>query len=75
MPVARRDNTIKTARSDAGSTNSKDCINQAFEKVDEAVDLSIGLLDCLPIVPGTYDVITDPTITGLIAHEAFGYDC
>lgn len=73
MPVARRDNTIKTARSDAGSTNSRDCINQAFEKVDDAVDLSIGLLDSLPIVPGTYDVITDPTITGLIAHEAFGH--
>lgn len=26
-----------------------------------------------PIVPGTYDVITDPSITGLIAHEAFGH--
>ncbi len=25
------------------------------------------------IVPGTYDVITDPSITGLIAHEAFGH--
>ena len=26
-----------------------------------------------PIVPGVYDVITDPSITGLIAHEAFGH--
>lgn len=26
-----------------------------------------------PIVPGVYDVITDPTISGLIAHEAFGH--
>lgn len=26
-----------------------------------------------PIVPGIYDVITDPSITGLIAHEAFGH--
>ena len=26
-----------------------------------------------PIEPGVYDVITDPTITGLIAHEAFGH--
>ena len=26
-----------------------------------------------PITPGVYDVITDPTITGLIAHEAFGH--
>ena len=26
-----------------------------------------------PITPGMYDVITDPSITGLIAHEAFGH--
>ena len=26
-----------------------------------------------PIVPGVYDVITDPSISGLIAHEAFGH--
>jgi len=26
-----------------------------------------------PIEPGVYDVITDPTISGLIAHEAFGH--
>ena len=25
------------------------------------------------IVPGEYEVITDPTVTGLIAHEAFGH--
>ena len=25
------------------------------------------------ITPGVYDVITDPSITGLIAHEAFGH--
>ncbi len=26
-----------------------------------------------PVEPGVYDVITDPSITGLIAHEAFGH--
>ncbi len=26
-----------------------------------------------PIEPGVYDVITDPSISGLIAHEAFGH--
>ena len=26
-----------------------------------------------PILPGVYDVITDPSISGLIAHEAFGH--
>lgn len=31
------------------------------------------LANAKPIVPGVYDVITDPTISGLIAHEAFGH--
>ena len=31
------------------------------------------LASAKPIVPGVYDVITDPSISGLIAHEAFGH--
>lgn len=31
------------------------------------------LLKAKPVVPGTYDVITSPSISGLIAHEAFGH--
>lgn len=31
------------------------------------------LVHAKPIVPGVYDVITDPSISGLIAHEAFGH--
>ena len=31
------------------------------------------LVNAKPITPGVYDVITDPTISGLIAHEAFGH--
>ena len=31
------------------------------------------LAEARPIKPGVYDVITDPSISGLIAHEAFGH--
>ena len=31
------------------------------------------LLKAKPPVPGVYTVITNPSITGLIAHEAFGH--
>lgn len=48
--------------------------------LEELPTLSEGLLHkahmltlAKPIVPGVYDVITDPSITGLIAHEAFGH--
>ena len=41
--------------------------------VDPLLDLARHLVKSKPIEPGVYDVITDPSITGLIAHEAFGH--
>lgn len=42
-------------------------------KLDDAIQLAVDLLDAGLIEPGVYDIITDPSITGLIAHEAFGH--
>lgn len=53
---------------------------KGFELVDElkdgckdAVDQSIKLLDAIQVLPGEYEVICAPDISGLIAHEAFGH--
>lgn len=43
------------------------------EVCDEFIDKTISLLDSQKVVPGEYDVICAPDITGLIAHEAFGH--
>ena len=40
---------------------------------DKLLDKAHHLTLAKPIVPGVYDVITAPSITGLIAHEAFGH--
>ncbi len=42
-------------------------------KLDKLVDKARHLATATAIVPGVYDVITDPSISGLIAHEAFGH--
>ena len=42
-------------------------------ELDELVKRVGKLATAKPIVPGVYDVITDPSISGLIAHEAFGH--
>lgn len=34
---------------------------------------AMDMLDADRIVPGEYDIITSPEVTGLIAHEAFGH--
>ncbi len=45
-----------------------------FPATLDALVVKVGkLAGAKPIVPGVYDVITDPSISGLIAHEAFGH--
>ena len=42
-------------------------------ELDILVETVRKIAKAKPIVPGVYDVITDPSISGLIAHEAFGH--
>jgi len=41
--------------------------------MDKLLHKAHMLTTAKPITPGVYDVITDASITGLIAHEAFGH--
>ncbi|MBR4941030.1 MAG: TldD/PmbA family protein [Clostridia bacterium] len=43
------------------------------DKIARLAEKARKLVSAKPIVPGVYDVITDPSISGLIAHEAFGH--
>ena len=43
------------------------------EKLASAPQTMAELLKAEKIVPGEYEIITDPGISGLIAHEAFGH--
>lgn len=53
--------------------NSKTCLDEMRSKIEEIAKLAVRLLHAKPIEPGVYDVITHPSISGLIAHEAFGH--
>ncbi len=41
--------------------------------IDESVQKLDDTLKATPIIPGDYEIICTPDITGLIAHEAFGH--
>ena len=43
------------------------------EKIPEVSRIAKDLVSAERVVPGEYDVITSPEVTGLIAHEAFGH--
>lgn len=50
-----------------------DVLNKLPELRDKLLHKAHMLTLAKPITPGVYDVITDSSITGLIAHEAFGH--
>jgi TldD protein len=43
------------------------------EQLRETVDTAARLLSAGRIEPGVYDTITDPSMSGVIAHECFGH--
>ena len=73
LAVATDGKETKIGRKGFGSVDSLESLERVESKALDAMDLAIKLLDAKPIVPGVYDIITDPSISGLIAHEAFGH--
>lgn len=71
--ISRKGDVIKNARATAGNSSTKKAFEEIFDNLSDTIELAINLLDSKPIAPGIYDVITAPSITGLIAHEAFGH--
>ena len=64
---------VVQARESAYSTKIADVMETLPSLTDALVEKANKLSSAKQIVPGVYDVITDPSITGLIAHEAFGH--
>lgn len=48
-------------------------LDQMDSIVDSVVSGAVEMLSSSPAVPGVYDIITSPEVSGLIAHEAFGH--
>ncbi|MBR6644074.1 MAG: TldD/PmbA family protein [Lachnospiraceae bacterium] len=64
--------TIQSFESE-GDPTLKAVLEKLPGKMDKLVKKAHMLTLAKPIEPGIYDVITAPSITGLIAHEAFGH--
>ena len=56
-----------------GGTGGLELLPVADADLEQVRDVAVALLSARPVPPGTYDVVTDPSITGVLAHEAFGH--
>lgn len=73
MPLSRKDQKTKMYFRSFSGLKGVEILDEMYPHIDEVGLESAKLLDAEPIVPGTYDVICSPHVTGLIAHEAFGH--
>ena len=72
--VASDGNQVRMAYDGVSGRVGPELFGQAYEdKLDEVLKISEDLMRAERVVPGTYDIITAPDVTGLIAHEAFGH--
>ena len=73
IAVAREGDNIKFGRKDFLGNNLEKLLDDAQKDGLGVVDDAIALLKAERIEPGEYEIITHPSITGLIVHEAFGH--
>ena len=71
--VVRDGDNIKMNFTGEGEVDSQLVLDKIDADKDEVIDIALKLLNARPIEAGTYDIICDPAVAGLIAHEAFGH--
>ncbi|MBO7697999.1 MAG: TldD/PmbA family protein, partial [Erysipelotrichaceae bacterium] len=71
--VVREGDNIKSNYHAEGEADSDLALRKFKENSKDLLDITLKLLKSKPIKPGKYTIITDPSISGLIAHESFGH--
>lgn len=56
-----------------GGTGGLEMVEVSEEALAEAAETAVGLLTARPVPAGRYDIVADPSVSGTIAHEAFGH--
>ena len=71
--IVNKDESTKFNYGGESGVSLKTVLNKLAKKVLSINEDATLLLDAKRIVPGEYECITTPEISGLIAHEAFGH--
>ena len=73
IPIASREGRNRFGFRAVSGLGGPELFERLRSKMPEAVSDAIEMLGAERIVPGEYEIITSPEISGLIAHEAFGH--
>lgn len=73
IPIVRRDDNTKYCFEGFSGLKGVELLKELENNYEEVVEKAMKLLDAKRIEPGEYDIICNPEVAGLIAHEAFGH--
>jgi len=71
--ILGRDGQNRIGYSGISGLCGPELFDRLSDKLEYAINSGIEMLDADRIVPGEYEIITTPEVSGLIAHEAFGH--
>ena len=71
--LARRGEEIKDGYAAASLLGGAELLDRLEGCAQEALEAAKASLIAEPLVPGEYECICTPTVTGMIVHEAFGH--
>lgn len=73
MAFAAAGDEVKMSYKPVSGLGGAEILERLAGRVPDACKTALELLDSVPIVPGEYDCICEPDVTGMIVHEAFGH--
>ena len=73
MTIVAKDGRVEYGYESVSGRCGPELFEQLDAKVEKVVSSAEELLGAERIVPGEYEIIVSPEVSGLIAHEAFGH--
>ena len=73
VAVANEKGNVKYSFDSFSGLKGVEILDELVGKQQSVVDKTIELLKAEKVIPGEYDIICNPAVSGLIAHEAFGH--
>jgi len=73
IPIGRSEIGVKYFLNTYSGLKGGEILQEIESGLEKAVEGTVELLTSEPVVPGEYEIICDPAMAGLIAHEAFGH--
>lgn len=73
VPIARNEKGVKYTFKAFSGLKGTEIFEEMKKAISQAIQDVKDLLKAERMVPGEYEIICDPDVSGLIAHEAFGH--